>query len=1047
MARVHSVLRAVCQGLALAAAMVIGPHAAAATKPNVLLIVTDDQGYGDLSIHGNPHLKTPHLDRLGESSVRFERFYVHSYCAPTRAALLTGRWPLRTGSHGVTDTTATMRTDEVTLAESLKTAGYRTACIGKWHNGAQFPYTAPGQGFDEFFGFNGGHINDYFDAELLRGAHAEQTKGFVTDVLTDEAIRFVKANRSSPFFCYLAYNAPHMPLQVPDRYFDMFKAQGLSDEVAAFLGMCANIDDNVGRLLAELDALGLANDTIVLFTTDNGATVGSGVFNAGMRGGKGSVHEGGSRVPLFVRWPSAKWTPKVVNTLAAHIDIYPTVLDLCGVTPPPGPKVDGRSLRPLLDGDESPWPERPLFTYRSFSQQEQSPGGVSIAGAVRTPKYRLVRDRPPQASPRPDAAWQLYDMDADPGEKTDLAGREPAVVAELSRLYEEWYTDVSSRKLEHHLIQVGHAQENPVELLATQAEMIQGPRYAITAFSGGWLTGWTKPAAQISFDIDVVAAGDYEVSVKYVCPMADSGSTIRVRAGDAQAEAVVLGTPVTVIPLPHRGKAATTFTNMEWATLRVGTLRLPAGPTRLTLDAPTIAGKQVMDFKSVSLRKEPPTTAAASDRGHGTERKATPNVILIVADDMGYADTSAFGCKDIKTPNLDRIAANGVRFTDAYVTGPICVPSRMGLLTGRYQQRWGIYGNNDGYTNKGARGMAAETTFAELFQQAGYATALVGKWHMCGNIGPNVPPEVLPERNGFDEVCVIGGGMSAYRKADVYRGGGRVEQVPDYLTDFFGTVAVTFIDRVKDKPFLLCLTFNAVHAPLQAEPADVAVHDEISAVDRRTYAAMVTALDRNVGRVLDAVDKAGLGDNTIVAFISDNGAPAPNAPGHSRNMADNGSLRGHKFDVLEGGVRTPMMLQWPGTIPAGKTFSGLTSTMDLPATFLAVARLAAPAARPIDGVNLLPFLTGDTGGDPHETLCWESNWYELPDCAVRRGKWKIVQERTKAGGPQPDRWQLYDLAGDVGEKKDLASVHPDVVRELDAAYRAWRQGMAPSCSE
>lgn len=610
MARIPGLLGVLCQALALVAAMAAQATAAAgaATKPNVLLIVTDDQGYGDLSIHGNPILKTPHLDRLGEDSVRFDRFYVHSYCAPTRAALLTGRWPLRTGSHGVTDTMATMRSDEVTLAEALKTAGYRTACIGKWHNGAQFPHTAPGQGFDEFFGFNGGHINDYFDAELLRGARPEQTQGFVTDVLTDEAIRFVKANQSSPFFCYLAYNAPHMPLQVPDRYFDLFKAQGLSDEVAAFLGMCANIDDNVGRLLAELDALGLANNTIVLFMTDNGGTVGSSVFNAGMRGSKGSVHEGGSRVPLFVRWPTANWTPKVVNTLAAHIDIYPTVLDLCGVTPPPGPKVDGRSLRPLLEGDESIWPERVLFTYRSFSKQEQSPGGVSIAGAVRTPKYRLVRDRPPQAAPQPDAAprpeapWQLYDMDADPGEKTDRAGREPAVVAELSRLYEEWYADVSSRELPHPPIQVGHAQENPVELLATQAEMIQGPRHAITAFSGGWLTGWTKPAAQISFDIDVVAAGDYEVSVKYVCPMADAGSTIRVRAGDAQAEAAVPGTAVTVIPLPHRGKAATTFTNMEWATLRVGMLHLPAGPTRLTLDAPTVAAAKVMDFKSVILR-------------------------------------------------------------------------------------------------------------------------------------------------------------------------------------------------------------------------------------------------------------------------------------------------------------------------------------------------------------------------------------------------------------------------------------------------------------
>ena len=256
---------------------------------------------------------------------------------------------MRTGCHGVTHNREAMRPSEVTLAEALKAAGYRSACIGKWHNGEQFPFTPQGQGFDEFFGFNNGHWNQYFDATLLRGARHEPTSGYITDVLTDEALQFITANGKSPFFCYLSYNAPHSPFQVPDKYFDKFKAKGLDDTLAAFYGMCENIDDNVGRLLAHLDAERLAENTIVLFLTDNGGTAGVKTYNAGMRGGKTSVHEGGSRVPLFIRWPAAKWRPHVVKPIASHIDLFPTLLDLCGVQAPAGPKLDGVTLRPLLE--------------------------------------------------------------------------------------------------------------------------------------------------------------------------------------------------------------------------------------------------------------------------------------------------------------------------------------------------------------------------------------------------------------------------------------------------------------------------------------------------------------------------------------------------------------------------------------------------------------------------------------------------------------------------------------------------------------------------
>jgi arylsulfatase A-like enzyme len=436
--------------------------------------------------------------------------------------------------------------------------------------------------------------------------------------------------------------------------------------------------------------------------------------------------------------------------------------------------------------------------------------------------------------------------------------------------------------------------------------------------------------------------------------------------------------------------------------------------------------------------------AFASCMVHATER---PNVILIVTDDMGYADIGSFGCKDIKTPNLDRIASEGTLFTNAYVSAPVCVPSRMGFLTGRYQQRWGVYGNGDGYTPGGLQGMAQQSVFAEPFQKAGYATALFGKWHLSGNASLNgAPRETLPEQNGFDEVCVIQGGMSPYKPGTLlYTGNGQQQQAAEYLTDHFSTLSVDFINRNKAKPFLLCLTFNAVHAPLQATQSDLDAHKEISLVDRRTYAAMLSAMDRNIGRVLDTLDAAGLEEKTIIAFLSDNGGPAHDARGHSRNMAENGPLRGHKFDILEGGIRVPLLLRWPGKIPAAKMFEGVTSALDLAPTFLSAARLPFPE-QPLDGVDLLPFLDGKKSGDPHPTLAWESNWFNKPDCALRRGNWKIVQMGTGAQGPLLEKWELYDLNTDIGEANNVATQSPEIVKELDAAYRKWRSQMPAAAS-
>ncbi|MEX2176829.1 MAG: arylsulfatase [Pirellulaceae bacterium] len=581
----------------------------AAERPNVLLIITDDQGYGDFSLHGNPTLQTPRLDALGHESVRFDRFFVNSFCAPTRAALLTGRYPLRCGVWGVTHGKETMRTQEQTLAELLAAAGYRTGCFGKWHNGEQWPYTPPAQGFDEFFGFPNGHWNNYFDSDLLRGAKFEPTKGYITDVLTDEAIRFMSDQVSSkkPFFCYVAYNAPHSPFQAPDKHFDKFKRQGLDDTLAAYYGMCASVDENVGRLLDELDRRKLAENTIVVFLTDNGGTAGVQHFNAGMRGGKTSLHEGGTRVPLFVRWPAERIEPKVVPQIAAHIDIVPTLLDLCGVAPPAEIDFDGQSLRPLLETAAADWPQRTLFAHNPTSETNRYPG------AVRTQKYRLVRElgRGPQGGSKAKAdrvpiAWQLYDMTQDPAETHDLAKELPEVVADLSKQYEAWYDDISSTGLARLPIQIGHPQENPVTLHAPQAyfagsnlKFNSGPGYA-----NDWLTGWNDPQGVVWFEIDVVREGTYDLALEYSCPAADAGSEVLVSIGDWRTEVTVPAAEPQNIKLPHRDQAGhAKYQSRQWSKLPIGAVKLEAGRAKLAIQATSIPGNQALDLKGVVLER------------------------------------------------------------------------------------------------------------------------------------------------------------------------------------------------------------------------------------------------------------------------------------------------------------------------------------------------------------------------------------------------------------------------------------------------------------
>jgi arylsulfatase A-like enzyme len=559
-----------------------------AERPNVVLIMTDDQGWGDIRSHGNDKIDTPVMDRLAASGARFDRFFVCPLCAPTRASLLTGRYHLRTGTHGVTGGKEIMRAEEVTVAEVLKRAGYVTGCFGKWHNGAYWPHHPNGQGFDEFYGFCAGHWNNYFDTTLDHNGKQVKTTGYITDVLTDAAIGFIRKNRSRPFFAYVPYNAPHSPFQVPDRYWGKYKTRGLDEKTASVYAMCENLDDNLGRILKSLDELKLAERTVVIFLTDNGPN--GRRFNGGMAGTKGSNQEGGTRVPCFVRWPGHVMAGTVIRQIAAHVDLLPTIAAMAGVANPKTLPLDGVSLLPLLTATAGDWADRMLFE----------------RGAVRTQRWRLQMPRSggrarPNAKPRA----KLYDMVADPGQKKDVAADHPDVSEKLSKACRAWYADVS-KGIEGMPppLPVGYEQAPVVTLLAPECKMAGKVRFKQgRGWANDWITNWTSTDDSAAWELDVVRGGRYEVTLMYTCPPADVGSRVRVDAGSRHVEGVVAKAhDPKPIPSPDRVQRKEVHEKV-WAPLVLGRIELLKGKTRLTVLALTKSGKQVFDLKAVRLRR------------------------------------------------------------------------------------------------------------------------------------------------------------------------------------------------------------------------------------------------------------------------------------------------------------------------------------------------------------------------------------------------------------------------------------------------------------
>ena len=515
---------------AAVALIVAGQRVDAATeRPNVIFVLTDDQGYGDLGCHGNPILKTPNLDKMHDQSVRFTDYHVSPLCTPTRGALMTGRDPGRNGAYRTSAGRSILHTGERTLGNLFADNGYATGMFGKWHLGDSVPHRPQDYGFQDVVWHRCGGIgqvsdywgNDYFDDMYERNGKLEQFEGYCTDVWFREGMRFIDDNKDKPFFLYLPLNAPHTPLIVGEEWSNPYKDKVEWESLATYYGMIANIDHNFGLLRQHLEDLDLADNTILIFMTDNGTYAGAKFdtydsepakgFNAGMRGKKVSVYDGGHRVPFFMRWPDGGMDKgRDISTLAIHVDLMPTLADLCGIPLPTDRILDGRSLVPLLNGDEAAWDRDHIVL--------QFHGGAAFLQDRMKTKYSYIMTE----------RWrllngdELYDMNDDPAQRNDVAADHPEVVKELWSNYEPYWQSVLPGMTPVRQ-DLGSTAENPITLCSQDWYMEKGnPPWNFRLI--GKLPRVTAP-----WMLDVKKAGRYRFTLRQYPKLANK-PVVAVRA-------------------------------------------------------------------------------------------------------------------------------------------------------------------------------------------------------------------------------------------------------------------------------------------------------------------------------------------------------------------------------------------------------------------------------------------------------------------------------------------------------------------------------------
>ena len=590
----------------LACLLLVVCRLTAATQPNVVVLLSDDAGWGDYSFNGNRQVATPNIDAIAKGGAHFDRFFVQPVCSPTRSEFLTGRYHRRLGVYGVSTGQERMNPDEKTFADSFKAAGYVTGIFGKWHNGSQWPYHPLARGFDTFWGYTSGHWGEYFDAPLEHNGVMKKSQGYIVDVLTDKALQFIERNKGKPFLCYVPFTTPHSPWSAPKEDWARFKDKPITqtatqakaekaDETRCALAMVENQDRNVGRILAKLRELNLENDTIVVYFSDNGPN--GHRWTGGMKGTKGTTDEGGVRSPLFIRWPGRIDAGTQVKPIAGAIDLAPTLHALAGVKRAGDKPLDGRDLSPLLKrGHDADWAPRQIF----------QTWGSNIS--VRTETHRL------------DSAGNLFDMAADPGQTTPIQSKQPGLAQELTAAVATWRKEMGiaapaggkgkakgangpGNAVDPRPISVGY-REFPITMLPARDGEPRGEmRRSSKAPNSSYFVNWTKPTDAAVWNIEVVNAGTYIVTLDYACSAADVGATLEL-----SFEGTLLKGKVTEAfdsPLKHEqdtiARPDGESVMRDFKAMTLGEIRLEPGKGELRLRATAIPGKGVMDLRRVTL--------------------------------------------------------------------------------------------------------------------------------------------------------------------------------------------------------------------------------------------------------------------------------------------------------------------------------------------------------------------------------------------------------------------------------------------------------------
>ncbi|MEY3563591.1 MAG: hypothetical protein RLZZ294_1597 [Bacteroidota bacterium] len=560
-------------------------------QPNVLIIIADDQGWGDLGFTGNKTAHTPNLDKLAKSGTILDRFYVSPVCSPTRAEILTGRYHVRTGVSGTSTGRVRLDLDETTIAEAFKHNGYQTALFGKWHNGGQAPYHPNCRGIDEFYGFCSGHWGNYFNPILEHNGEVLKGKGFMTDDLTDHAIEYINKQQDQPFFMIMALNTPHSPMQVPDAFWNRYKNKSIQQKgsipekediqhTRAALALNENIDENIGRVIATLEKNNQLNNTIIIYFSDNGPN--GNRYNGGMKGIKGSTDEGGVRVPFIISWKNNIKNGRTLPQIAANIDLFPTLIELAGLHWKNPKPFDGISLKNILMDTNPSMPNRII---PSFWANETS---------VRSQKFRLSNKD------------ELYDMVNDPNQTKNVATEFPTEYRELKSWKDKWLQDVRTELPAQDLrpLMVGNKKMPLTNLPAAEGEpkgnIIRSSKHP----NDSYFLGWKSSADKITWNVEVEDDGVFEVSVFYACSEKNIGTELEMKFNDASISKTI-STPnnVPVMGMENDKVERDESYVKDFKPMKLGNVELKKGKGLLELSSKNLLAADDLECNMISLKR------------------------------------------------------------------------------------------------------------------------------------------------------------------------------------------------------------------------------------------------------------------------------------------------------------------------------------------------------------------------------------------------------------------------------------------------------------